>query len=158
MKRSKHNLSHYKLLTCKMGQLVPVAWFDVLPGDTVQMATSALVRAAPMVTPAMHPCHIRFHHFFVPNRIMWTSGGDGCQGWESYITGGASGTDTQTHPYVSLNTQTVGSLADYLGVPTTTLTAFPFNALPFRAYAMIFNEYYRDQDLTTALAVSTATG
>src|SRR5215472_12264549 len=145
MKRSKHNLSHYKLLTCKMGQLVPVAWFDVLPGDTIQMATSALVRAAPMVTPAMHPCHIRFHHFFVPTRIMWTSGGDGGQGWESFITGGATGTDAQQSPWISFaSAPALSSLADHLGIPTATFGgATAFSALPFRAYAMIFNEFYR---------------
>ena len=51
MKRSKFSLSHYKLFTCKMGQLVPTAWYEALPGDTIQAATSALVRCAPLVTP-----------------------------------------------------------------------------------------------------------
>lgn len=152
MKRSKHSLSHYKLLTCKMGQLVPVGWYEALPGDTIQHATSALVRAAPLNTPVMHPVFIRFHHFFVPNRLLWAN-------WQSYITGGATGTDTTAHPYISLTNQSVSSLADYLGVPTSGLGgATKFNALPFRAYALIFNEFFRDEDLVTALAMSTGDG
>ena len=81
MKRSKFNLGHYKLLTCKMGQLVPVTWFEALPGDTIEHATSALVRCAPLATPVMHPIQVRFHHFFVPNRLLWAN-------WEKFITGG----------------------------------------------------------------------
>ena len=117
MKRSKFSLSHYKLFTCKMGQLVPVTWFEALPGDTIQQATSALVRCAPLVTPVMHPVSIRFHHWFVPNRIMWTD-------WENFITGGPTGMDTTPHPYIATNTLSgasgnnagVSTLADYLGV------------------------------------------
>lgn len=152
MKRSKFSLSHYKLLTCKMGQLVPVTWFEALPGDTIQQATSALVRCAPLVTPVMHPVSVRFHHWFVPNRILWDN-------WENFITGGPDGMDTTAHPYISMSNATKSTLADYLGVPTSGLGgAIKFNALPFRAYALIWNEFYRDQDLQSALTLSKGDG
>ena len=71
MKRSKHSLSHYKLLSCDMGELVPIGLTEVLPGDTIQQATSALVRVSPLLAPVMHPVHVRIHHWFVPHRIVW---------------------------------------------------------------------------------------
>lgn len=160
MKRSKHSLSHYKLLTCKMGQLVPVTWFEALPGDTIQQATSALIRCAPLVTPVMHPVHVRFHHWFVPNRLIWAN-------WQNFITGGPTGNDATAHPYIlnsamsgaAGNNAGVSTLADYMGVPTAGSTAsLPYNALPFRAYDLIWNEFYRDEDLQTALTISTADG
>lgn len=160
MKRSKFSLSHYKLLTCKMGQLVPVAWFEALPGDTIQQATSALIRCAPLVTPVMHPVHVRFHHWFVPNRLVWSN-------WQSFITGGSDGLNASAHPFIAttnLNGHSgsnagVSTLADYMGVPTSGVTApASINALPFRAYNLIWNEFYRDEDLQTALTNSVADG
>lgn len=153
MKRGKFSLSHYKLLSMKMGQLVPISWFEALPGDTVQMSTSALVRCAPLATPVMHPVHVRIHHWFVPNRLLWDN-------WENFITGGADGMDASVHPYIAFTANpAVSSLADYLGVPTETFAAtHNLSALPFRAYAKIFNEWYRDQDLVTALVQSSADG
>lgn len=152
MKRSKFSLSHYKLLSSKMGILVPLSWYEALPGDTIQMSTAALVRCAPLVTPPMHPVHVRIHHWFVPNRIIWDN-------WESFITGGSDGMDTSAHPYINFaSAPAVSSLADYMGVPTSTLTNLHVSALPFRAYSLIFNEWYRDQDLVTPLALSKADG
>lgn len=153
MKRSKHSLTHYRLTTCKMGQLVPIAWFEALPGDTIQQATSALVRCAPLVTPVMHPVHVRIHHWFVPNRIIW-------DGWQDYITGGPDGLNNSPPPNVSMAPVTPGSLADQLGIPTQTgfLNNAIVSALPFRAYALIWNEFYRDEDLQTPLVVSKGSG
>lgn len=160
MKRSKFSLSHYKLLTCKMGQLVPVTWFEALPGDTIQQATAALIRCAPLVTPVMHPVQVRFHHWFVPNRVLWTN-------WENFITGGSDGLDTTAHPYINTsalngasgNNAGVSTLGDHMGAPTAGLAAaLKLNALPFRAYALIFNEFYRDEDLQSALTVSLGDG
>jgi Capsid protein (F protein) len=151
MKRSKHSLSHYKLLTCKMGSLVPVAWYEALPGDTIQQSTSALIRCAPLVTPVMHPITVRFHHWFVPNRLIWAN-------WQNFITGGSDGLDATAHPYITFTNPAVSTLADYLGVPTANFSSKRVSALPFRAYNLIFNEYYRDEDLVTALTTSTGDG
>lgn len=149
MKRNKHSLSHNHLLSMDMGTLVPCGWFEVLPGDTIQHATSALLRASPLLSPVMHPLDVRIHHWFVPYRMLWSS-------WEDFITGGPSGTSLPTFPTITLSS-TVGSLADYLGVPTGA-GALAVSALPFRAYALIWNENYRDEDLESKVGYSTADG
>ena len=55
MRRSKHSLSHYRLFTCDMGELVPIGLTEVLPGDTIQQSTSLLLRVSPLLAPVMHP-------------------------------------------------------------------------------------------------------
>ena len=153
MKRSKFSLSHYKLLSCDMGELVPCGLVEVLPGDTVQHAMSALVRASPMLAPVMHPVHVRMHSWFIPFRIIW-------EDWEAFITGGADGMDASVFPTITIgggSGAAVGSLADYLGVPTG-VNNIEVSALPFRAYALVWNEWYRDQDLETALTIDLTSG
>lgn len=151
MKRNKFSLSHYKLLSCPAGYLIPIANMEVLPGDSFQHATSALIRMAPMLAPVMHPLHAKIHHFFVPTRLIWDE-------WEPFITGRS----TPTPPTVNLLAGAqVGGIADYLGTPVieggggVDLTC---SALPFRAYNLIWNEYYRDQDLQNPLVISKASG
>ena len=68
MRRSKFNLSNHKLLSCDMGELLPVGLTEVLPGDTIQQATTCLIRFAPLLSPPMHPVHIQISHWFVPHR------------------------------------------------------------------------------------------
>lgn len=150
MKRYKHSLSHYKLTTMNMGQLVPIMCKPVLPGDTWQQSTNALIRVAPLLAPVMHPTHVYVHHYFVPNRILWDK-------WEDFITGGPDGLDSSAFPTLDAQYTTPGTLADHLGVPPLAATN-TVSALPFRAYAKIFNECYRDQDLQTELVVSTGSG
>jgi hypothetical protein len=153
MKRSKFSLSNYKLLTTDMGELTPIGLTEVLPGDTIQQATSALVRVSPLLAPVMHPVQVRIHHWFVPHRIIWDN-------WENFITGGPDGYNDSEFPTITMPADggaSVGSLADYLGVPTG-VNSLEVSALPFRAYALIWNEWYRDQDLQTKLAISTADG
>lgn len=153
MKRSKFSLSHYHMTTVDQGLLVPISWYEALPGDSIQASTTALIRAAPLASPVMHPVHARIHHWFVPLRILW-------DGFESFITGGPTGTDTTVRPYLNINgTITVADrLLNYLGVPLGTYTNFQVSALPLRAYQMIYNEWYRDQDLVTPATFSTANG
>lgn len=155
MKRNKFSLSSYRLLSLKMGQLVPIGLTEVLPGDTFQHNTNLLLRCSPLVAPVMHPCHVRIHHWFVPNRIIW-------DGWENFITGGPDGMDASSPPWFDLGGATVAesTLWDYMGIPTGTYPAgtYKISALPFRAYALIFNEWYRDQDLVTPLVISKASG
>lgn len=159
MKRSKFSLSHYKLLSCDMGELVPIGVMEVLPGDTFQHATSCLTRLMPQLAPVMHPTHVRIHHFYVPNRLIW-------EDWEDFITGGPDGMDASEYPTISLDwtdgspptgSNIVGGLADYLGsVPG--VDGLEVSALPFRAYALIFNEYFRDQDLVSPVDISVESG
>lgn len=153
MKRDKFSLSHTKLVSCDMGELVPVGMVEVLPGDTMQQATSILLRCAPLVAPVYHNVDVRIHHWYVPHRLTWAN-------WENFITGGPDGNNNSQFPTITFgggNGAAVGSLADYLGVPPG-VNNLTVSALPFRAYATIFNEWYRDQDLVTPLTVSTADG
>jgi hypothetical protein len=147
-RRSKFDLSHYKQLTCNQGELVPVAVQEVLPGDSFQMSTNALIRLSPLVAPVMHPVHASIQHYYVPYRLIMDD-------WESFITGGETGADATTFPTLT-TTPTAGSLGDYLGLPIG--VAQTVSALPFRAYALIYNEYFRDQDLQTALTIDTSDG
>ena len=153
MKRSKFSLSNTKLLSCDMGELVPCGLQEVLPGDTIQLSTSALIRVSPLVTPVMHPVHARIVHFFVPHRIVWDD-------FENFITGGPNGNDSTAHPVINMPAgggAAVGSLADYLGVPTG-VANLQVSALPFRGYSLIWNEFFRDQDLQTPVTVNTGNG
>lgn len=141
MKRNKFNLSHYKLGSADMGKLYPISCFEVLPGDTVQMHSSVFLRFAPMVAPVMHPVKVSLYSFFVPNRLLWDD-------WENFITGGPDGLDVSEPPTVHFTNDggnPLGSVADYLGVPIG--YTGPLSLLPIRAYRLIFNEYFRDQDL-----------
>ena len=135
-----------------MGKLVPISCVEALPGDTVQQHTNVLVRVSPLAAPVMHPVTARVHHFFVPNRILWDglATGDGAgNSWENFITGGADGNNAENPPTITTTT-TTNNLEDYFGIPR--VAGIDINALPFRAFNKIFNEYYRDQDLVTELA------
>ncbi len=146
MKRYKHSLSHYRLVTHDMGQLIPVAKMEVLPGDSFQQRTSALIRVTPQVAPVMHPVEVRIHHFFTPMRLLMDNPGD----WEKFITGGKDGLGegvvlpTLTSP--AGTGYLANSLPDYLGIPPG-VPDVQHLAMPIRAFNMVYNEYYRDQDL-----------
>lgn len=142
MKRNKFSLSHYRLLTADMGKLYPIAIFEAIPGDTIQQATTALIRMQPMLAPIMHPLKVRIHHWFVPTRLLWDD-------FEDFITGNANPEfPTVTGQFAK------GSLGDYFGI----IGQQEVSALPFRAYNMIYNHFYRDEDLSSEFAVSTASG
>lgn len=144
MKRTKHSLSHYHLTTFDMGELVPVANYEVLPGDTIRMSTSALIRVSPLLTPVMHPVTVRIHHWFIPYRVIW----GGAQTWEDFITGGPDGVFGGTYPTTPIGTEgDNGKLGSYLGVPLNGNAAITLSLLPFWAYNKVYNEHYRDEDL-----------
>lgn len=151
MKRNKFSLSHYKLLTANQGQLIPCGLVEVLPGDTFQHSTSALIRVNPLNSPVMHPVDVSIHHWFVPHRLVMDD-------WEKFITGGPDGMDATVFPTITVNNAAVGSLFDYYGIPPLVAQDRAVSALPFRGYQLIFKEWYRDQDLVTAPTISTASG
>ena len=153
MKRSKFSLSNYKLFSTNMGPLVPIHFNEVIPGDTVQQATSLLVRVAPMVHPTMHPVHARVHHWFVPYRLIWDD-------WEDFITGGRDGKQIPSLPHFTPTNVAPSTLSDYLGIPPGDYTGKDpiFSVLPHRAYGLIYNEWYRGQDLVDPIAVQTTSG
>ena len=112
MKRNKFSLSHSKLFSCDMGELIPCSLIEVLPGDTIQQATSVLVRVSPLLAPVMHKVDVRIHHWYVPHRLVW-------EDWEDFITGGPDGMNDSVFPTIAMtatgNNQ-VGMLPDYFGI------------------------------------------
>lgn len=148
-KRSKFNLGHTHLTSMKMGYIVPVMMQECLPGDTWQGDTKLFLRMAPLIAPVMHRLNITISTFYVPTRLIMDD-------FESFITGGPNGTDDTVPPTVSL-APTVGSLADHFGLPLTD-NNITISALPFRAYNLIWNDRYRDQDLQDPLEISTESG
>lgn len=139
--RSMFDLSYEKKLTCDMGQIIPIMCDEVVPGDVFQIANQIVIRMMPMVSPMLHEVWAIVHYYFVPYRILFSD-------WERFITGGEDGNDNTVIPTWNPSNTAVGSLWDYLGFPTGIV---PTGALPLdfprRAYARIFNEYYRDQNV-----------
>jgi len=110
-----------------------------------------LVRLSPLVAPMMHTVDIRIHHFFVPHRLVW-------QDFEKFITGGADGEQNPILPKKTTPAGVMeGSIFDAYGIPPTA-AGIAVNALPLRGYNLIFNKYFRDQDLTTELDVPKTSG
>lgn len=141
-RRNTFNLSHERKFSFTFGQLIPCFVMDVLPGDVINIQTSQLTRFAPLIAPVMHQCNLYTHFFFVPNRILW-------KGWEGFISGGEDGENVAVAPYIEFSNLQVGSLGDYMGLPTTAAGTekMKVSPLPFAAYNKIYNEYYRDQNL-----------
>ena len=145
-RRFRHNLSSQRLMTGDMGTLMPCGLVEVLPGDEFRGESAVLIRMAPMAAPVMHSMVLRVHHFFVPHRLTWqkTPGEGGT--FEDFITGGPDGADTQKVPQTS-TTGVRSDLHDYFGNPV--VAGLQVSALPIRAYNLIYNEWFRDQDLIT---------
>lgn len=147
-KHSKNvfNLSHMRLTTAQFGKLIPILCEEAIPGDIFENQTQLFVRTLPMLAPLMHRVDIYTHFFFVPNRLVWDN-------WESFITGGVDGTEQPTFPRIRFAGNQRGSLADFLGCGVNNENGFEVSALPFRAYQLIYNEYYRDQNLQDEIEI-----
>lgn len=152
-KSSNFNLSHERKFTLQMGDLVPILCEDVLPGDKWSVTTQQMLRMMPMISPVMHDIQVYTHFFFVPNRLIWNN-------WEKFITGGEQGDEEPVFPTFRIKGEIpINSLGDYLGLPTgVQMTKDEFSQLPFRAYQLIFNEYYRDQNLMEAVDIDLGDG
>lgn len=144
-KRYKHNVGNYHLLTGDMGKLYPIGLKEVIRNDSIRHSTNVLIRLSPMASPVYHNITVRVHHFFVPHRLTWGWLNDDCgKSWENFITGGPDGNDTQTVPTLT-TTGEAKDLLDYFGVPT--VAGIEVSAVPIAAFNLIYNEFYRDQDL-----------
>lgn len=146
---NRFNLDHDHKLSFKMGHLVPTTCFEVVPGDKLSINVENMLRFSPLVSPVMHRIDVTTHFFFVPNRILWDE-------FEDWITDA----DTVDVPYVTLDSSLGDTgLGAYLGLPTVTgSNTHQVSALPIAAYNMIFNEYYRDQNLVTELVDTCVSG
>ena len=147
---STQNLSHYRLASYKMGLLYPVSIVEVLPGDIFRHSTSLFMRLSPLVTPVMHPVHVRLFHFYVPLRLIW-------EDWEDFRTGGREGMASPAFPTVEVGPISDTTLINHFGLPLTS-SKLTVSALPFRAYTLIWNEWFRDQDVFDEMPISLASG
>lgn len=151
-KTNTFDLTHDVKLSCNMGELVPVQVIDSVPGDSFSCSNEALVRLAPLVAPMMHRCNITFHTFFVPKRLLWLH-------WEDFVVNNLSGGFPYAHPYMNMAAAQYGRLADFMGIDSPKgATSIRINPMVFSAYQFIWNEYYRDQNLQTAVAYKLADG
>lgn len=149
--RNDFNLDHTVDQTTKFGQLLPFLIQEVVPGDTMKINTDCLIRFMPMTSPAYADIYGKMDLFFVPNRLVWKN-------WENFITGGEDGKDNSVAPYVQYTDGGLPakSLYSYLGVGDGYKGAI--SALPARAINLIWNEWYRDQNLQDKRAVSLEDG
>ena len=154
MSRSRFDRNSSVKTSFNVGDLIPFYVDEVLPGDSFSVNTSKIVRLQTLITPMMDNLFLDFYFFFVPNRLVWSH-------WQEFM-----GENTQSAwiPSASYSVPqitspastgwTVGSLGDYLGLPIG-VPGLSVNALPFRAYALICNEWFRDQNLTDPLLIPT---
>lgn len=146
-KTNVFDLSHDVKLSCNMAELVPIMCTEAVPGDRFNISAESLIRFQPLLAPVMHRFDVTIHYFFVPNRLLWSN-------FEKYITNGEPGQALPAFPHFSIDQAWKGAnpLCDYLGIPTLHATQnINISALPFAAYTAIWNEYYRDQNLQTAV-------
>lgn len=140
-KKNVFDLSHDVKLSLDMGKLVPTLAMECVPGDKFNISCESLLRFAPLVSPVMHRMDVYMHYFFVPNRLLWPN-------WEKFITNTEVFGAVPAFPKVEINETDYTELADYMGIPAPpdAIQTEMVNALPFAAYQMIYNEYYRDQN------------
>lgn len=151
MSRSTFRRDHSVKLSYNVGDVIPFYVDEILPGDTFQVRTSMVARLQTLLTPIMDNLYLDTYFYFVPNRLTW-------QHWRELM-----GENTQSAwiPSVEYSVPqitapvggwSIGSLADYMGIPTG-ISGLSVNALPMRAYALIMNEWFRDQNLSDPLLV-----
>jgi hypothetical protein len=139
--RNSFDLSHDRKFSAKLGRLYPCLVQEIVPGDSFSVQSEQLIRMAPLVSPVMHRVTATTHYFFVPNRLLW-------EGWEYFITNPLDNKHPAPVMLVGSDGIKEGSIADYLGYPTGDIPEYTrINPLPASAYALIYNEYYRDQNL-----------
>ena len=149
--RSTFRRDHSVKLSFNVGDVIPFYVDEVLPGDTFQVKTSMVARLQTLLTPMMDNLYLDTYFYFVPNRIVW-------QHWRELM-----GENTQSAwiptteysvPQVTAPSGgwSIGSIADYMGIPTG-IENLSVNALPFRAYALVMNEWFRDENLSDPLNI-----
>lgn len=153
IQRSKFHRPFGHKTTMNTGDLVPIFVDEVLPGDTFSIRQSSVIRMMTPIYPVMDNAFCDFYYFFVPNRLLWDH-------WKEF-----NGENSTTHweqpteyEIPTIKAPTGGwkkdTIADYMGIPTL-VENIEVNALPFRAYALIYNEWFRDQNLQDPCMVNT---
>lgn len=158
--RSSFDMSFDVKTSFDVGRLVPFALLEVLPGDTFKIQTSKVMRLQTLITPVMDNLYLDTYYFFVPNRIVW-------EHWEDFIggtfrdTGWTDPVDYKVPEILPPYTETddgwkTGTIADYFGVPigvSDHTLGDGINALPFRAYAKIVEDWFRDENLVDPIYI-----
>lgn len=130
--------------TCHIGQLIPTAWYFCVPGDRFDVRTSINVQTMPLRSPAFANLRVYNATFAVPIRLLWKN-------FQEFISPSDPTATPIVHPYVDFDGATTldaGSLGDYLGIPTGTPPKNSrISALPQRCYGLIWNEWFRDENL-----------
>lgn len=152
IRRSRFRRPFTHKTTFNAGKLVPLMVDEVLPGDTYSVDTSLLIRMSTPIHPVMDNAYFDYYFFFVPNRLTWDN-------WQEFMGENTQGPwitnqPTYTIPCVNFGIAAPkGSIADYMGIPTG-VTGIKANILPFRAYALIWNEWFRGENAFQPLLIA----
>ena len=153
MKRTKFDRSHVYKTTFNSGKLIPVFIDEILPGDTARMSVNYFARLATPVKPIMDNIYLDWFFFFVPNRLVWEHWQNFCFEQEDpddsidYVIPTVSATGNSENAYI-------GSLWDYFGLPVNTSGNLSgISALPFRGVYLIWNEWFRDENLQKSVKI-----
>ena len=146
--RASFNIQKNYKTTFDAGGLIPVFCEEILPGDTFKVKMTAFARLATPIFPVMDNLHLDSFFFFVPNRLVWSN-------WKKFMGEQNSPGDSISYVIPIINSPNggfaVGSLFDYFGLPTVGQVggsnSINVNALPFRAYRLIYHEWFRDENL-----------
>lgn len=151
MSRSTFDRSASVKTSFNAGDIVPFFCEEVLPGDTFNVRSSKVVRMQTLLTPLMDNVYLDTYYYFVPNRLVWSH-------WKEF---NGENTESAWIPQTEYSVPQitapvggwdVGTLADYFGLPVK-VAGISVSALPFRAYALVMNEWFRDQNLQDPLVV-----
>lgn len=153
MKRTKFDRSHVYKTTFNSGKLIPVFIDEVLPGDTTRMSINYFARLATPIKPIMDNIYLDWFFFFVPNRLVWEHWQNFCFEQEDpgdstdYVIPTIAATGNSENAYI-------GSLWDYFGLPVNTSGNLSgISALPFRGVYLIWNEWFRDENLQKSVKI-----
>lgn len=155
MRRTKFDRSHVYKTTFDSGKLIPVFVDEVLPGDTCRLNVRYFSRLATPVKPIMDNIYLDWFFFFVPNRLVWNH-------WQNFCFEQEDPDDSTDYvcPTTSLVGKSddtlhgIGTLWDYFGLPTgLPNTISGINALPFRGVYLIWNEWFRDENLQKSVKI-----
>lgn len=150
--RARFKRDYSLLTTMNEGDLIPIYCDEVLPADTAKIDLNALMRMSTPLYPVMDNCYCDFYFFFVPARLLW-------EHFENLMGQNDSTFWAEPMEYTTPKTTApsggwnVGTLADYFGIPTG-VANLQVNSLPFRAYAKIWNEWFRDENLQQPVTMS----
>lgn len=151
-KLNKFDLTHDHKTTLNMGKLYPVSFFEVLPNDWLNIKTEFLLRFMALISPVMHQFTVSFHWWYSPTRLLFKK-------FPDFITGGPEGTDDTVRPYFVTPEGGVepGSLPARLRVPHS-VGGLEYNAYGPRMYNLVWNEFYRNQNLQDPVPFSDEEG